>query len=121
MVAKPHGQFITAAPRRIGYNSAPFTVQTPDALNIRSVVLVKPGSDTHGYDMEQRLVGLTFTAVSGALTVNAPPNSNLAPPGYYLLFVLNHAGVPSVASLFKCHRTRPTGPQREQLPCLWVI
>jgi hypothetical protein len=88
---------ITDAPLGIGYNSVPFTVQTPDAANIRSVVLVKPGSDTHGFDMEQRLLGLTFTASSGALTVNAPPNSNLAPPGYYLLFVLNQAGVPSVA------------------------
>jgi hypothetical protein len=88
---------ITSAPLGIGYNSVPFTVQTPDAPNIGSVVLVKPGSDTHAYDMEQRLVGLTFTASSGALTVNAPPNSNLAPPGYYMLFVLNRAGVPSVA------------------------
>jgi Domain of unknown function (DUF1929)/Glyoxal oxidase N-terminus/PKD domain len=88
---------ITSAPLRIGYNSVAFTVQTPDALNIGSVVLVKPGSDTHAFDMEQRLLGLTFTAASGALTVNAPPNSNLAPPGYYLLFVLNRAGVPSVA------------------------
>ncbi len=89
---------ITGAPSRIGYNSVPFKVQTPDALNIRSVVLIKPGSDTHAYDMEQRLVGLTFTATSGELTVNAPPNSNLAPPGYYMLFVLNQAGVPSVAT-----------------------
>jgi hypothetical protein len=88
---------ITDAPLGIGYNSVPFTVQTPDAPNIQSVVLVKPGSDTHAYDMEQRLLGLTFTASSGALTVNAPPNSNLAPPGYYMLFVLNRAGVPSVA------------------------
>jgi hypothetical protein len=88
---------ITSAPLRIGYNSVSFTVQTPDALNINSVVLVKPGSDTHAYDMEQRLLGLTFTATSGALTVNAPPNSKLAPPGYYMLFVLNRAGVPSVA------------------------
>jgi hypothetical protein len=88
---------ITSAPLRIGYNSAPFTVQTPDAANIGSVVLVKPGSDTHAFDMEQRLVGLTFTASSGVLTVNAPPNSNLAPPGYYMLFVLNRAGVPSIA------------------------
>jgi hypothetical protein len=88
---------ITGAPSVVGYNSVPFQVQTPDALNIGSVVLVKPGSDTHAYDMEQRLVGLTFSATSGALTVNAPPNSNLAPPGYYMLFVLNQAGVPSVA------------------------
>jgi galactose oxidase-like protein/PKD domain-containing protein len=88
---------ITGAPSAIGYNSVPFQVQTPDASTIASVVLIKPGSDTHAYDMEQRLLGLTFTATSGTLTVNAPPNSNLAPPGYYMLFVLNQAGVPSVA------------------------
>lgn len=103
---------ITAAPTRIGYNSAPFTVQTPDALNIRSVVLVKPGSDTHAYDMEQRLVGLTFTAVSGALTVNAPPNSNLAAPGYYMLFVLNHAGVPSVAKFVQLSQNPTDQPPK---------
>ena len=103
---------ITAAPGRIGYNSAPFKVQTPDALNIRSVVLVKPGSDTHAYDMEQRLVGLTFTAVSGALTVNAPPNSNLAPPGYYMLFLLNHAGVPSVAKFVQVSQNPTDQPPK---------
>src|SRR5215469_2517506 len=48
--------------------------------------------------MEQRLVGLAFTSSSGMLTVNLPPNSNVAPPGYYMLFILNKAGVPSVAS-----------------------
>jgi hypothetical protein len=90
---------ITRAPLSIGYNSVPFKVQTPDALNIRSVVLVKPGSDTHAFDMEQRLVGLTFTATAGVLTVNAPPNSNIAPPGYYMLFVLKgEPGVPSAAT-----------------------
>jgi hypothetical protein len=88
---------ITSAPAAIGYHSVPFKVQTPDALNIRSVVLLKPGSDTHAYDMEQRLIGLTFTAVAGTLTVNSPPSSNIAPPGYYLLFLLKgEPGVPSV-------------------------
>jgi hypothetical protein len=48
--------------------------------------------------MEQRLVGLAFTQTSGALTVSLPPNSNVAPPGYYMLFLVNNAGVPSVAS-----------------------
>jgi hypothetical protein len=99
------------APLRIGYNLVPFQVQTPDALNIQSVVLVKPGSDTHAYDMEQRLVGLPFTPTSGALTVTAPPNSNVAPPGYYMLFVLNRAGVPSVARFVQVSQN-PT----DQLP-----
>jgi hypothetical protein len=62
------------------------------------VVLVRPGAATHAFDMEQRLVGLSYVAASGVLTVTAPPNGNIAPPGYYMLFVLNAAGVPSVAS-----------------------
>ena len=103
---------ITGAPRRIGYNSTPFTVQTPDALNIQSVVLVKPGSDTHAYDMEQRLVGLTFTATSGELTVNAAPNLNIAPPGYYMLFVLNQTGVPSVARFIQVSKNRTDEPPK---------
>ena len=66
--------------------------------NIASVVLVRAGSPTHAFDMDQRLVGLSFTQSSGALTVTGPPNGNIAPPGYYLLFLVNTAGVPSVAS-----------------------
>ena len=75
-----------------------FQVQTPDAANISSVVLMRPGAPTHAFDMEQRLVGLSYTAGSGVLNVTAPPNGNIAPPGYYLLFILNSAGVPSVAT-----------------------
>ena len=89
---------IQSAPASIGYGSGTFQVLTPDALNINSVVLARPGSDTHAWNMEQRLVGLAFTSSSGVLTVNLPPNSNVAPPGYYMLFILNQAGVPSVAS-----------------------
>jgi hypothetical protein len=89
---------IQSTPAGIGYGTGTFQVQTPDAVNISSVVLARPGSDTHAWNMEQRLVGLAFTSSSGALTVNLPPNSNLAPPGYYMLFLLNNAGVPSVAS-----------------------
>jgi hypothetical protein len=98
-------------PSKIGYNSFTFQVQTPDAPNIDSVVLVKPGSDTHAFDMEQRVVGLTFTATSTTLTVNAPPNSNIAPPGYYMLFVLK-AGVPSVASFVQVSQNPTDQPPK---------
>jgi hypothetical protein len=88
---------ITGSPSAgIGYGSA-FQLQTPDAANISSVVLMRPGAPTHAFDMEQRLVGLSFTPGSGVLNVTAPPNSNIAPPGYYMLFLLNNTGVPSVA------------------------
>lgn len=36
-----------------------------------------------------------FTVGSGVLKARAPANGNLAPPGYYLLFVLDSKGVPS--------------------------
>jgi galactose oxidase-like protein len=89
---------ITDAPAGpIGYGTT-FQVQTPIAADIASVVLVRPGAPTHAFDMEQRLVGLTYTRGLGVLNVTAPPNGNVAPPGYYMLFILNSAGVPSVAS-----------------------
>ena len=85
-----------------------FQVDTPDAANIASVVLVRPGSQTHAFDMDQRLVGMSFTVSTGRLNVTAPPHGNIAPPGYYMLFVLNAAGVPSVAR-FVHSRHRPHG------------
>jgi hypothetical protein len=88
---------ISGAPSTIGYG-ANFVVQTPDAANISSVVLMRNGADTHAFDMDQRLVGLSFTAGSGYLTVTGPPNSNIAPAGYYMLFLLNDSGVPSLAA-----------------------
>jgi Domain of unknown function (DUF1929)/PKD domain len=77
---------------------AGFQLQTPDATNISTVVLMRPGAVTHAFDMEQRLVGLSFTAGNGALSVTAPANGNIAPPGYYMIFIVNSSGVPSVAS-----------------------
>jgi hypothetical protein len=87
----------SVTPSAFTYGGA-FQVQTTDAANIASVVLVRPGAATHAFDMDQRLVGLSFTAGTGVLNVTAPPNGNIAPPGYYMLFALNAAGVPSVAS-----------------------
>lgn len=74
-----------------------FKVPTPDSASIKSVVLIRASAVTHAFNMEQRLVGLSFSASGGVLQAHAPANGNLAPPGYYLLFILNTAGVPSVA------------------------
>lgn len=97
LAARPQ---ITGAPAAVPYGGA-FQVQTPDAAGISSVVLMRPGSPTHAFDMDQRLVKLSFTRGSGALTVTAPPRGHIAPPGYYMLFLLNSAGVPSVASFLQ--------------------
>ena len=91
---------MTSVPAAISWSTS-FTVSTPDAANISSVVLMRPGAPTHAFDMEQRMVGMSFTKGSGTLTVTAPPNGNIAPPGYYMLFLLNSSGVPSVAKFTK--------------------
>ena len=83
-------------------------VRTPNAADVRTVVLIRPGAPTHAFDMEQRLVGLTFTAGSGLLRVRAPENGNLAPPGYYLLFLVNSRGVPSVGQFVRLSGFTPT-------------
>jgi Domain of unknown function (DUF1929) len=56
-----------------------------------------PGSTTHANDMNQRYLELNVTPRTGAVDVQAPPSANGAPPGYYMLFLVNSAGVPSVA------------------------
>lgn len=96
----------------IGYGGA-FHVQTPDAASIANVVLMRNGAVTHAFDMDQRYVGLTFSVGAGVLNVTGPPNGNIAPPGYYMLFILNGAGVPSVATMVQVSQaandTPPTG------------
>lgn len=81
---------------------AQYTIQTSGSgLDIASVVLVRPGATTHSFNTDQRMVGLTYTPAATGLTLTAPPNGNIAPPGYYMLFVVNSAGVPSVAAFVK--------------------
>jgi len=89
---------ISSAPAALTYNQA-FTVQTPDAGRIASVVLIADGNVTHGFNMNQHFVPLTFTVGSGSLTVTAPANANLATPGYYMLFIVDSSGIPSVAAM----------------------
>src|SRR5262249_12174660 len=74
----------------------PFTVTYNNALAISKVALVKTGSMTHNWNMDQRYVPLSFTASGNQLTVQMPTNAPDVPPGYYLLFLINDQGVPSV-------------------------
>jgi len=91
---------ITSAPATAAYGGN-IAVQTPDAARIASVSLVKLGSVTHSINQDQRFLQLSFAAVGGTLNVQAPANANLAPPGYYMLFILDTNGVPSVAAILQ--------------------
>jgi hypothetical protein len=89
-----------------------FTVATNQAFTIKSVCLIKPGATTHAFDQDQRFVPLSFVAVGSPirLLVTAPADSNLAPPGDYLLFLVDGSAtaseVPSVATWTKVDRYR---------------
>jgi hypothetical protein len=77
---------------------ASFAITTPDAASITRVTLIRPGSTTHQIDTAQREVPLTFRASSTGLTATVPVNAHLLPAGYYMLFLVNGAGVPSVST-----------------------
>jgi hypothetical protein len=88
---------ISSPPAQIQYNTATF-VGTPDGANIATVALIRTGAVTHFFDQNERYVPLSFSQASGGLTVTGPANSNIAPPGMYMLFLVNSSGVPSMAS-----------------------
>jgi galactose oxidase-like protein/glyoxal oxidase-like protein len=93
---------ISAAPESATFGET-FTVGSPDALNVTKVALLALSSTTHEFNQTQRYVPLVFTPTADGtgLSVTVPTNPNLAPPGYYMLFILNGAGVPSVAQMVR--------------------
>ncbi len=91
---------ITSAPTRARYDTQ-ISIETPEAAGIARVALVRAGSVTHSVDFDQRYVDLPFTQGAGTLTARAPRTSSEAPPGVYMLFVVDDDGVPSVAKWVK--------------------
>ena len=77
------------------------TIDTPDAAAISRVSLVKLGSVTHSVDMDQRFVDLPFTVSGTTLQATLPANANRTPPGHYMIFAINAAGVPSEAKIVR--------------------
>lgn len=72
------------------------TVVTNSAISTWS--LIRYGSATHTVDTDQRRIPLTPTTSSGTTyTLTIPSDSGIALPGYWMIFALNSAGVPSLA------------------------
>ena len=85
-------------------NSAPGTLTLGQSFSVTTdrpvttAVLVAPGATTHGNDMHQRAIRLPVQANKTKTLIATVPNSAaVVPPGYYMLFVLDSDGVPSVA------------------------
>jgi hypothetical protein len=73
-------------------------ISSPDAGHVQWVSLIRPGSTTHSFNTSQRLVDLPIAAqAAGSVQVTVPAEPNLAPPGWYMLFLTGNNTVPSVA------------------------
>ena len=73
------------------------TVDSADG-SVTTAELIRPAAVTHSSDPNQRYVDLPITVESdGSLALNVTGNDDIAPPGWYMLFVENAAGVPSIA------------------------
>jgi hypothetical protein len=96
----PPRPVITAAPATIGYGSS-FSVEFSGGP-VGEVVLMGLGSMTHAFDTNQRYVQLATPSQSAnAVQVSGPPDVQTAPPGHYMLFVLDANRVPSVARIVR--------------------
>jgi hypothetical protein len=87
---------LTGTPATITYGQT-FSATTNG--NIASAVLIRESAATHAFDMSQRLIGLNIAVSGQTVGIAAPPNANIAPPGPYLLFLVDKNGVPSVGQV----------------------
>jgi hypothetical protein len=86
----------------VGNYGGTINIPTPDAAGIGKVSLIKLGTFTHGFNTDLRFIWLQIQSKgSSSVTVSAPVNAKIAPPGYYMIHVLNSAGVPSIAKVIK--------------------
>jgi hypothetical protein len=92
---RPDRPQISNAPAQINCGQT-FTVESPHADEIDRVMLLRTGSVTHAFNSDQRAIELKHHRGRGNLQIEAPPNTNIAPPGDYLLFLLNRENIPSV-------------------------
>jgi Domain of unknown function (DUF1929) len=92
---------ITGSPT-VGDYGNQISIPTSDASITSSVSLVRLMATTHHYEPNQRFIWLQIISRgSSNLTVAAPVNANIAPPGYYMIFILNNSGIPSIGKIVK--------------------
>ena len=94
-IATPNRIEITGFPSVLAYGEE-FTLQIDRAAtNVKFVALIRAGSVTHSTNNDQRFVALTINSRSGnSLTLTAPPTGNVAPPGYYMIWVVDNSDQP---------------------------
>ncbi len=92
---------ITSSPTVLTYGE-PFSVEIDRAAtNVKYVALIRAGSVTHSTNNDQRFVVLTINARNGnTLDLTSPPSGNVAPPGFYMLWVVDNSDQPCQLAKF---------------------
>jgi hypothetical protein len=103
---------IASAPASVRYDAV-LPVGTADAGSVARAVLMRPSAVTHATDMDQRSIDLVMSPATGGLNLRTPRDASLAPPGWYMLFLVDRDGVPSVA---RWVRLDPAAPDAAALP-----
>ena len=106
---------ISSAPAGAPYN-VPVGIGTPDAAGVTKAVLLKLGATTHATDADQRSLELPVNQVANGIQFTTPSNPAAAPPGYYMLFLVNGQGVPSVAKFIRIDTGLPVPPAVPVVP-----
>ena len=87
---------IQSAPATMAYGST-FVLEFTSTTGTNTIALVRFSSVTHSVNMGQRHVALAEVGAAGVVAVPTPADASIAPPGYYMLFVVGGDGVPSVS------------------------
>ncbi|MBM7116884.1 galactose oxidase-like domain-containing protein [Archangium primigenium] len=96
-----------------------FFLQTPDVQRVAQVTMLALGSVTHAFDQNQRFLRLAFTPTEGGLTVKGPGDNFQAPPGHYMLFVVDDRGVPSVGQMVRVVTAVPRARKQISFSSAW--
>lgn len=92
---------ILFAPPTITYGST-FALQFTGTTSTHSVVLMGLPAVTHSNNMTQRYVPLdTVSSPGGTVPMAAPSSGRVAPPGFYMLFIVDTNGVPSISRMVR--------------------
>jgi hypothetical protein len=76
-------------------------INIPNANDIQRVALIRNGSSTHAFNPDQRYVALTFSLVNAnTLSASIPADPSVLPPGYYMLWIIDNAGLPCKLARF---------------------
>jgi galactose oxidase len=95
-----------------------FTVTVDEHDEIGKVSWTRLGSVTHSHNMNQSFQFLNFTTSGTEVTIEAPKDHKMAPPGHYMLFLVSKEGVPAMAPILLLKMDTPIdlGPQQPPAP-----